>query len=673
MFNKLYSNYFYTMLRKNAVLLNILLIFSFSLITFTTFDNSDDRLSNSAILQDQNHPKSMTYLETPISNSDDQNLNFPKHAITSDYTEETIAILVNSTLYAESPMIQSSIAIYVEDLYMSGYNPILYTLEISTAFELRSLLQNWYYSFDLSGAVLIGELPLVHFSLDEDVFISDLYFMDLDGTWTDTNYDEIFDSHYGEILPEIFISRIDATHRTLGEESNEQNIINYLNRAHAYKIGDSFVSRSHRALSYIDDTWIPWANGTYDNWSAFFQNAYPNTTAIYYPASSTNGTDWLSKLSQDYEFAHLCAHSDSTTHYFEVDGEYDLLENYEIHEAPPQFNFYSLYCCSAADWEVDDCLATTYLFSGPRSLAVISSTKTGGMLGDYDFYNSLYQESSIGEAFCEWFQYIKYHAEDYTFWFYGMVILGDPFLTIDYDCKVLPVEISSSSHPNSDQWYTDQTPLLNWTEPRDINGISGYYYKINQNPITIPKPINSNFTVINGTSLESPLSSGTWYMHVGATDNVGNIADIPTHYKINIDIVEPQITIVNATEGVIIAGKDSVLNWTVFDEDSGYSYVEIYLDDNLSKELEAPITGILISELYPNQKIFDSTLELVVYDGVGFSSSVQVIIEKKGWLQSIPSYNLGTLFFIGFLGIIYLIIKIQKSELTRSINISSEK
>ena len=399
--------------------------------------------------------------------------------------------------------------------------------------------------------------------------------MDLDGIWEDTDDDEILDSHIGEILPEIFISRIDATHRTLGEESNEQNIINYLNRAHAYRIGDLFVSRSHRALSYIDDTWIPWADGTYGNWSAYFQNAYPDPTAIYYPSSSTNGTDWLSKLSQDYEFAHLCAHSDSTTHYFDVDEDIQTVENYEIHEVPPQFNFYSLYCCSAANWEVDDCLATTYLFSGPRSLAVISSTKTGGMLGDYNFYNSLYEESSIGEAFNNWFQYIKFYSEDYTFWFYGMVILGDPFVTIDYDCRVLPVEISSSTHPNSEQWYTDQTPVFNWTEPRDINGISGYYYKINQNPNTIPTHRNGNFTVINGTSLESPLSSGIWYMHVGATDNVGNIADIPTHYKINIDIVEPQITIINATEGVIIADKDSVLNWTVFDEDSGYSYVEI--------------------------------------------------------------------------------------------------
>lgn len=627
---------------------------------YTNFDNKGDDFSNSLNLQNQNHPKSLMGLESPISISNNLDLNLPKPAIINDYSEETIVIFVNSTLYAESPMIQSSIAIYVEDLYMSGYNPILYTLEVSTAFELRSLLQNWYNSYDLSGAVLIGEFPSVYFFFEYDIFISDLYFMDLDGIWEDTDYDDIFDLHTGEILPEIFISRIDATHRTFGEESNEQNIINILNRSHAYRTGDLFISRSHRALSYIDDTWIPWADGTYDNWSAYLKNAYPDITAIYDPPSSTNATDWLTQLSQDYEFAHLCAHSNSTTHFFEVEGEYNLLENYEIHEVPPQFNFYSLYCCSAADWEVDDCLATTYLFSGPRSLAVISSTKTGGMLADYNFYNSLNEKSSIGEAFYRWFQRIKYYAEDYTFWFYGMSILGDPFVTIEYDSFVLPVEISSSTHPNSDQWYTDQNPVLNWTKPRDISGISGFYFTFDQNPDTIPTAEDSIYTTINGTSLESPLSSGTWYMHVGATDNLGNIADEPTHYQINIDLVEPQITIINATDGVINAGKDSPLNWTVFDEDSGYSYVEIYVDDVLSKELEAPINGILIRELYPEQKIIDSTVKLVVYDGVGFSSSAEVIINKIGWLQSISSYNLGILGFIGLIGIIYLLTKIQK-------------
>ncbi len=555
---------------------------------------------------------------------------------------------------------------------MSGYNPILYTLEISSALELRNLLQNWYNNANLSGAVFIGDFPLAYFSWDSD-FISDLYFMDLDRTWTDTDSDGIFDSHTGEILPEIFISRIDATHRTLGGESNRQNIINYLNRTHAYRTGDSYVSRSHRALSYIDDTWILWADGTYDNWSAYLKNAYPDITGIYDPPASTNSTNWLEQLSQDYEFAHFCCHSDPTTHYFEVDGGYDLLENYEIHDAPPQFNFYSLFSCSAADWEVDDCLATTYLFSGPRSLAVISSTKTGGMLNDYNFYNSLSRKNSIGEAFYDWFQRIKLYADDYRMWFYGMVILGDPFLTIDYDSFVLPVEISSSSHPYSEQWYTDLNPAFNWTEPRDISGLSGYYYTINQNPNTIPTAQNCNFTTINGTSLESPLKSGTWYMHVGATDNLGNIAEQPTHYQINIDIVEPQITIINATDRVIIAGKDSVLNWTVFDEDSGYSHVEIYVDDILSKELDAPITGILIKELYPNQRIIDSTLKLVVYDGIGFSSSVEVIINKLSWFQSIHSYNLGVFGFTGLIGIIYLLSKVQKNGLTRSINASSEK
>jgi hypothetical protein len=60
-------------------------------------------------------------------------------------------------------MIQSSVETYINDLYQSGYNPILHTLEISTAINLKNLLRNWHYSFNLTGAVLIGEFPSIYF------------------------------------------------------------------------------------------------------------------------------------------------------------------------------------------------------------------------------------------------------------------------------------------------------------------------------------------------------------------------------------------------------------------------------------------------------------------------------------------------------------------------------
>ncbi len=478
---------------------------------------------------------------------------------------ETVVLIIENSLWGISA-VQTAVNQYEQDLKDTGYTTIKHTNSISTVQNLKNLLQSWYTNNNSVGAVLIGNLPYAQYyhptggGFSAETFICDLYLMDMDGNWWDLNTDGVYDKHNASIganiYPEIYVGRIDATNRALGGQTNSQNIITLLNRFHSYRIGG--VSRSHRAITYIDDDWQAWADGTYDNWPGWLDNAYSNRTDVHTPTTATTANDWLNtRLLQDYEFAHLCAHSGASpgTHYFGPGGSGEgTVTSNQIHTTvnAPAFNFYNLFCCHGADWITTDCLATTYLFSGPRSISVLGSTKTGGMLDGTTFYDSLGNNMTFGKALDDWYQSMTTYSIYYVQWFYGLSILGDPFSTIHYDCTVLTPTIYSITHPASNLWSSNTLPLFNWTNPSDVNGIAGYYYIIDQNPATIPTSSTGNFTKYTGVQVSSSLSNGSWYIHVVAKDNVGNIGNTADHYQVNIDTTGPTLSLISSWIPIIL-------------------------------------------------------------------------------------------------------------------------
>lgn len=546
----------------------------------------------------------------------------------------TIAVIVDFDLYNNSVVIQSKISQYVADLTLSGYIVILYTEILNNATALKILLQDWYYSLNLEGAVLIGPLPYVEFyhpanpNFSEDTFVCDLFFTDMDGHWYDLDDNGVYDKHNdsisADIYPEIYIGRIDASTRTLGSLTNEENIINILDRVSNYRRGG--IARSNRALSFIDDDWELWANGTYDNWPGWMNEGYENVTAIY-DSAETTASKWISELSNDYEFAHLCAHSSYMHHaiYNPSVGGYENVLASEINDIPPSFNFYNLFCCHGAQWTETDCLASTYLFAGSYSLAVVGSTKTGGMLDGNNFYDPLGDNSNIGEALYEWFQGITtYSYTEYVEWFYGMCILGDPFSTIEYDCSVPQIsEISSPTHPNPEEYYVDQYPTFNWTEGIDLNNITGYYYLLDQNPTTSFIKTDSNVFFTNNTWMivDSPLSSGTWYLHVVAEDSLGNLGDVEQHFQVNIDNEPPIIDIISPIDDYFCSSASINANWSIVDNHSGFLAVEIRIDDIENLVYVGNGTEITITDLSEGEHLFIIT----AFDNLGLSSTKNIV------------------------------------------------
>lgn len=339
-----------------------------------------------------------------------------------------VRIYVNSTIHDQ---IFSEITQYKQDIINQGYTADIIAWSNNSIYDLKQDLINAYPQ-GLIGAVLIGQLPVAQFDYMGNVFACDFFFMDLDGFWFDANppfplNDGIIDVHdnsTGDLYPEIWIGRINPECLTLSNYT--QTYKDYFNRNHAYRIGS--LSRPHKALLYIDDSWSYW-------WSEYLSNftAYSNIDC-FYDNSTTTPTLYKMNLTQNYEFVHVLVHSDPVDHYWGVgnppsEGYLNYMEILSLNTQPL---FYNLYACSACNINVKDNLGSHYLFSN-NSLTVVGSTKTGGMNMYQSFYDNLSSGFTFGEAFRKWFWNPTYgpYGDSYSHSLsMGMIILGDPLLTI---------------------------------------------------------------------------------------------------------------------------------------------------------------------------------------------------------------------------------------------------
>ena len=342
-----------------------------------------------------------------------------------------VRIYVNSTIHDQ---IFRELSQYKQDIINQGYTSDIIAWSSNNITQLKNDLINASLQHsDLKGAVLIGKLPI---ALYNDVYwgtyACDLYLMDLDGDWLDTVppppfSDGIFDYHgdgSGDKYPEIWIGRINP--ECITGINYTKAYKDYFTRNHAYRIGA--LSRPHKALLYIDDSWSEWWDEYLSNFTAY------SDIDCYYQNSTTTPSNYKNNLTQNYEFVQVLVHSDPHDHYFGVgnppsEGYVNYIEIQSLNTQPL---FYNLYACSACNLLTNDNLGSHYLFSN-NTLTVVGSTKTGGMNMYQSFYDDLKSGKNFGESFRKWFWNPTYgpYGTSYAYSLsMGMVILGDPLLII---------------------------------------------------------------------------------------------------------------------------------------------------------------------------------------------------------------------------------------------------
>jgi hypothetical protein len=373
----------------------------------------------------------------------------------ANVTSLVMLVIVNSSVYAG---ITDSLVQYKADVIdRAGFeNVIVLNWSEPDPELIRGTLQQFYLNSSLAGVLFVGDLPAVDYEMftewDYERFPMDLYYTDLDGNWSDVDRDGVLDKHTGKVAPEIWLGRIKASN--LGED--EVSLINnYFDKVHRYRIGA--LSSPNRALMYVDDDWKDYA--TMDNYSVGL--LYNDVTAVW-DRRTTNIDDFKGRLSEGYEWVHVRAHGSWDQLGFLVPGESGgTISSMAFKGINPSALFYQLFVCSSARFTEPNYLAGEVVFNTDQGLLAISSTKLGGMLMYWTFYDLLAEGRNVGDAFKEWF--VKWGEGKVSVssnwigrkWFYGLTIIGDPTLRLRW---LGPTEIADLQRKEEE--VIDELPLV---------------------------------------------------------------------------------------------------------------------------------------------------------------------------------------------------------------------
>jgi hypothetical protein len=217
--------------------------------------------------------------------------------------ESSFSILVHQDLYSQ---IIQEIEEYKIDIENQGYSVYIDTVRGGTPTEIKNWVIERYQSGSI-GFLFIGDIPAAWAEVSDSQFPCDLFYMDLDGEWLDTDGDGIYETHTagtGDMGPEVYIGRLYTS--TLTYEDEISMIRSYLKKAHFYRNGE--LTMDWKALEYVDEDWY-----TMD---IYLDAIYFDNVSRYDYGHKTTASDYLQKLSEGHHFVTVCAHSYPGGHHF---------------------------------------------------------------------------------------------------------------------------------------------------------------------------------------------------------------------------------------------------------------------------------------------------------------------------------------------------------------------
>ena len=121
-------------------------------------------------------------------------------------------------------------------------------------------------------------------------------------------------------------------------------------------------------------------------------------------------------------------------------------------------------------------------------------------------------------------------------------------LALKIDTKALAPALSSTTHPQQEQWYPVNQVEILIQPPSDLSGVEGYYYLLDREPLTLPQPDSALYT-LKPQLLFKELADGIWYVHARTKDLAGNLSPQAAHYKICLDTLASPPKVASSTHG----------------------------------------------------------------------------------------------------------------------------
>ncbi len=143
--------------------------------------------------------------------------------------------------------------------------------------------------------------------------------------------------------------------------------------------------------------------------------------------------------------------------------------------------------------------------------------------------------------------------------------------------------VSSASHPNSTQWYAQNTVELEWVSSIDENEINEYLVAFDQ--ASDSKPSESQKE--NNVQFEG-VSDGIHYLHVQGMLSDGSTTDV-VHRRINVDTTPPNAFELTVEQDQIIEGESLWLTFATTDEFSGVIQYQVAVNDGGFELASSPL------------------------------------------------------------------------------------
>jgi len=362
-------------------------------------------------------------------------------------TEHDFLIVVNESL---KPELSDKIDEYAQSLVDAGYTPFIRYWYPGGAENLRGIIQKSHTKFNISGAVLIGDMPPAIYEQTVDYggdigvnyeqFPCEFYYMDMDGKWSDEDENGVIDTYPQDLSVEIYTGRIVGT---------TQQISDYLDRAMKYKKEGSFFE-TRNFFSFIDDDWIVYEDEDGTVWEDIMgaKNQKWNLESIYgdnyerrEELDNTTKSEYMDFMTETgAEYVYQWIHSDPQNIYFDDNfspNPENILNISEVRAADIKGSFYNLFDCSISRYiKEGGNMASEYIYSD-YGLATLGSTKTGGIFNPEVMNIALAAGDSWGKGYQMWVNDIWANHDDYGMdknfidsWWLGMMIQGDPTLTL---------------------------------------------------------------------------------------------------------------------------------------------------------------------------------------------------------------------------------------------------
>ncbi len=267
--------------------------------------------------------------------------------------------------------------------------------------KIKSDLKDLYFSKNLRGAVLVGNIPYVRAgapgTVDKESFLdlSDYFYIDIkNGCEYNSNADGIYNNCFADSTDQPFwISRLTPPLRDPSEAN--KLLKDYFTKNHNFRTGR--VVFQQRYLIYapiLMEMQPPSRNSTIAGFLNRFNpkvSPYEVSNIKFIPPEG-NDNDFFNELNQPYEYVFYNGHGSP----FSIQQDIDYQK---VVSASPKALFYEFGSCSVGRYSEEKYLAGAFLFNS-NALAVLAAQTLvfTGVQPNYDFQMFLSAGKTIGEA-----------------------------------------------------------------------------------------------------------------------------------------------------------------------------------------------------------------------------------------------------------------------------------